>query len=217
MNKKRILALLLALVMLVSCMAALTACGKGKSGDEKLIVGDWNCKIDMTDFMNQYLAQEDAEMGEYIKINDFAVTLTWTFDDKGAVTVKADEAAITETLDGVVDDMVDGMSAYLTSMAEENGMTLDQLLQASGMSLDDLANQLRDSMLSEMDFSSMNETGKYEFKDGLLYIDGEGVEYKFDGNDTLNFTGGEGMDSLTGAMAESGLEVDILPLVLTRI
>lgn len=216
MNKKRILALLLAMVMLASCMAALTACGKSGS-DEERIVGDWSCTVDLTDGMNQYLGQESPEMTEFINISDFAITLIWTFDDQGAVSVKADEEAMTAMMDGVADDMVNGMTAYLTSIAEENGMTLEQLMDATGMTTDDLAQQLRDNMAEEMDFSSMNQSAKYEFKDGLLYIDGESVEYAFDGENTLNFVGGEGMDSLMGAMEESGFFADVLPMVLKRV
>lgn len=177
---------------------------KGVS-DKELIVGEWSCKVDLTEAVNQYFGQNNPG----IKISDLSITLNWTFDSRGNFSVRSDDEAMTAMLDGVVDDMVNSMTTYLTSIAEESGITLEQLLDASGMTMDDLAQQVRDSI---GDFPSINQSGKYEFKDDLLYIDDMSVGYQFDGTDTLNFAGGEFMDSLMSAMETVGFSTDVLVL-----
>ena len=172
MKRNRILALLLALVMLLS----LAACGSKKPS----VVGLWEAEVDMRD---QMVEQMDASVGgsksfgEYL--DSFVWVLTLELREDGSYTLSYD-------IDREVDAFRSAVVDYMRDMINEQvGMEVsDELIaQALGMPLEDYAQSIIDAMTD----AAESESGVYQNKDGkLIWPDGEESPYVLT-EDTLGF------------------------------
>lgn len=181
---------------------------------EPTLVGEWEAYLDMTDYLNDMLAEE---IGEDDIIDDFSVRMTMKFKDDGTVTLKVDK----DHLEDVVNDFADKFwTVFLDIMAEEYGMDVKELettLADSGVT--------KDTLVEEMDiesaFEDVEDMKGYWMLDGdELFIaededdveDADPVEIEFDDNDTFSIIGGDGLDDLDEEMIEL-----FLPIVFERI
>lgn len=161
--KKRI-ALLLSFVLVLSL--ALCACGGDKGGSETktTIVGTWKVDIDMADMFNEEMAA--AGMGDFINISSFNMPLIMEFNEDGTGSMSVDNDGLQKSIEGLADDMAEGMESYFASM----GLDLDELLAAEGMSMDDFI----DEMMAEINTEDMGAEFTHEFnykaEDGKLYM-----------------------------------------------
>lgn len=158
---KKFLALVLSAVLLVSVLAACGGDKKATSGDG--IEGKWNASIDMTDYINQTL--EASGMGEFVQLSDFGMVLTMELKGDNTYTLAVDKDALAASMEGVKDQMKDGLGEYFAQMMP--GVDVDQALAQSGMSMDDLLDQAMD--LDAMS-GSLNLAGQYKAEDGKLYM-----------------------------------------------
>lgn len=203
--KKRTLALLLALVMLLGLLAA---CGGGKDADQTEpaktedvtapakeepeqteqpaqetpaaaadddVVGTWECDMNFGDLFTQIMASQ----GQPYTFSTAMVKMTLTLDEKGGYAMTADEDDMRDAMRVMAKDM-------LLAIAEENGTTLDEMLAEKGMSNADFEAYL-DEQAAQQPLDDYNKSGTYEFKDGKLFMDGEDSHLSLSG-DTLSLS-----------------------------
>ena len=194
--KKRI-ALLLSFVLVLSL--ALCACGGGKKAT---IVGTWKTNIDLAEAFNEEMAA--SGMGDFINIESFNLPLVMTFNEDGTGSMTVDQAAMTETIDKLAADLTAGLEAYFTEYFASMGLEidLDEALAASGMSMDDLVEEMKAEFAGEDAFAEFTNEFKYKAEDGKLYmsedLDSEISEtyntYELKGNTLTLDIGNEDLD-----------------------
>ncbi len=209
---KKFLALVLSAVLLVGVLAG---CGGDKSASGDSLEGTWRANLDMTDMFNEQMAA--GGMGEFMNISEFGITMVMEFKSDGTYSLSADEDALASSMEGLKEELKSSATAYLENMLKEQGldMSVEDALAASGMSLDDMLNQIfSEESMNELT-AGMKSEGQYKAEDGKLYTSdsvdeapGDSYEsYTLDG-DTLTLDAGD-------SEVPSGLE-DLLPLVFTR-
>ena len=205
---KKILSLTLSALLLIALLAG---CG---GAAEQSLAGSWTADVNMTDYLNDMLGEEE-ELGQYLTLDDFTIKLLAEFKDDGTYTFSGDPEAAKAAMDNLKVQLKGAMTAYLEDMIEQEdlGMSLDELLEASGMSLDDLVNEMDESFSAEDLVSGLSMEGKYKYEEGKLYLsdslDEEAEEYEaaqLEG-DTL---------TLTGEGEEDGEFEGLYPVVFQR-
>ena len=162
--KKRI-ALLLSFVLVLSL--ALCACGGGKKAT---IVGTWKTNIDLAEAFNEEMAA--SGMGDFINIESFNLPLVMTFNEDGTGSMTVDQAAMTETIDKLAADLTAGLEAYFTEYFASMGLEidLDEALAASGLSMDELVEEMKAEFAGEDAFAEFTNEFKYKAEEGKLYM-----------------------------------------------
>ena len=121
--------------------------GQALAEPSESIVGLWVGSVDMHDF----LAEEDPDIGPYL--GSVPVSISLDMREDGTYTMILDAApALTA--------MKPAMYAYIEDLCQQNGITVAQLEEAYGQSLEDVI----DDALAEMDMSELNQNleGTYE-------------------------------------------------------
>lgn len=178
--KKRI-AMLLCLIMVLS----VALCGCGSEKDQ--LVGVWTGTMNLADAVNigmEEAAAEDpslAEMAEYMKVESLTVTFTLTFTEDDTYTMVVNEDSLDAAMQGMMTELADGLLRYFEDLLAAEGvdMTVDELLAMSGMTTEDLAQQMYDSMAAEDLFGDLNSEGNFMVKDGKLFMS-DGLDYAVD-------------------------------------
>lgn len=186
---KRMFAAIMAMIM----MLALAGCG---GSDADALVGNWAAEIDMSSLTNDMLAEMGMGMEEYFQFEDFAITMDLTFNDDGTYSFAMNEDSVKAAVDTMLVTIEDGMIKMLEDQIAEYGldMTVDEMLAASGMSMDDLMAELDAEALVDEMMADSDSEGNYKAKDGKLYLS-DGKDYAVDENiyDTYELDG----DTLT--------------------
>lgn len=178
--KKRI-ALIVCLVMVLS--VSLCAC----SSEKDALIGTWKGTIDMAAAINLGLdeaAASDptmAEMADYLQIDQLEIRYTLVFTEEDTYSMTVDTEALEVSMQAMVDQMADGMLLYFGDMLKAEGLDLDveEVLAASGISVEDLAAELYDSFDTETLFADLNSEGNFKVKEGKLFLS-DGLEYAVD-------------------------------------
>ena len=196
--KKAVVLLLVAAVMVV-----MAGCS-----DNKKLVGTWNGTVDCKESFMSSLSTavaDDNGLLDYFELDKFDVTLIVTFSDDDTFKLEVDKDKYAESMDGVKQSLGAAMRAYfedeLTKSAEEEGLTLEQLMAycgvsdvdglievALGMSADDVIDSAFDSLDFDAMLTGAESSGTYEAKNGNISLTVGNTttteQYKLDG-DTL--------------------------------
>lgn len=186
---KKLLALLLALVMILSMAFVLTGCDKDEDDDEEggskkvTIIGKWEAEVDMTDAINEALAVSfgDSDVKEYITASSFKVTMVLEFTED-ELTVSCTEDSVEDAMEQLVKDFKKGMKKYFEDLLNENNidMTVDQFIAQN--TIYDTLDEYVDSIVeNNLDLDSMmpEQTNEYKLDGDKLYgaietVDSEG-------------------------------------------
>lgn len=211
-NLRKIAAFLMSLGLLCAILMTCSGCGGNK--DKEALLGDWVATVDMTEMMNDELKAGlgDDELMSYFDLGTFSIKVNLSFKDDGTYTFSADEAALEQSLDNVIEVFRNGIIAYFedTIAAQGADITVDELLESSGYTLDGFLEEAfdKEDMMSSMD--EMESSGTFQAKSGVLSLtddEGTGLEAYTLENDTL---------TLTGEGVEDGSLMGLYPLVFTR-
>lgn len=197
--KKRI-AMLLCMVMVLS--VALCAC----SSEKDQLVGTWRGTMNLAEAVNMGMMEADPEVAEYLMVDTLNITFTLTFNKDDTYSMVVDADALDVAMQGMVDEMADGMIEYFEAVLEESGleMSVEELLAASGLTVDALAEELYKEMDAEAMFTELNSEGNFKVADGKLYMS-DGLDYAVDEavyelytveGDTLTINKGEGSEDV---------------------
>lgn len=176
---KKLLSLLLVLLLTLSLAFMATACSSDSDKDddddkksstsqekeEVSIIGKWVAEIDMADIINESM---EAELGAELdkKFSDINVNVIMEFDKK-EVEISMDAGDVEKA---IKNQMPAVLKSLLEVMLEESGtgMTVDQLLAAQNMTMDDFIEQT----MAQMDFEEI--TGELDVSETSLYeLDGK--------------------------------------------
>lgn len=133
-------------------------------------VGLWEGSYDMTEI----LTEDDEDLAAYLEKAEAMVRLELKADGTYTITIDATT---------IIPALKDAVSAYMTDLAQEQGMTLEELEEALGTSLDEYL----DSLIGEMDLEELSNTenGSYLAKGGRLFFDqdiGDNTEGSWQGS-----------------------------------
>lgn len=194
--KKRLLALTVALVMLVSCVGLLAGCGGDKGKD---LVGTWTAELDMTEGMKASFVDEmaaeiagaglgDLSADDLFDLTRMSGVMEWkmVMNEDGSMTMTMDGQKMADSLKDVIADSEVKIKAAIPTIMEamfaQQGMSMadmEALLAAQGMSMDDMVEELGGELsaafsegLADMDASDMSveESGYYIVNGNKLYV-----------------------------------------------
>ena len=166
---KKSIAIILCLVMALSVL--LTGCGS----DADKLVGTWKATIDMSSYLNDTIAEADAEIAEYFSFEDLTFDVIMTFGENGECAMEADEDSWSDMAEKLGEQMKVSYEAYFKDLLKSMGvdMTVDELLSASGTTMDDMIDEMLDEMMSSDVLSEMESEGYFKLQDGMIYISEE--------------------------------------------
>ena len=167
---KKILSLTLAALLLVALLAGCGGAGGG-AAEEKGITGSWAADVDMTEYLNKLLGEEE-ELSQYLTLENFTIKLLAEFKDDGTYTMACDPASADAAMDGLKEQTKDAMLRYMQDMIDESGMdtTVEDLLAESGMTMDDLMAEMDEAYSAEDLVGDLNMEGKYVYEEGKLAL-----------------------------------------------
>ncbi len=205
------LSLLLCLSLLSTLLLTCSGCG---NKEKDALVGEWEASLEMADMLNEEIKAgmgSDQDMMKYMEVDSFKLPLTLTFKEDDTYKMAVDEDAMEQSIDLLIEGLGDGLTKYFEDMIAEEGldMTVDEVLAASGYTMDSLLEESfdKEDIMSSMDV--MESSGTFKVSKGTLILtddEGPGTEsYELDG-DKLTLTG-EGVDD--------DLK-DLYPMVFTR-
>lgn len=170
---KRSILKTLCIVMMFAVLLTMGGC----ASDEERIIGTWKAEVDCKDwFMESFMEGSDSDeetkkIAEYIKIDSFKMTLVMTFNEDGTYSMGADPETVIKAMEGIKEDVRQGMENYLSDMFEE--------LLGEPVTGDDLKEFLDPMMEEAFGEKAMNELvdevgetaeGRYKIEDGKIYI-----------------------------------------------
>lgn len=158
---KRIMAALMCVLMVVGMLA-----GCSPSEHDRL-VGRWSGKANLAEAYETLLAKADQSLIGHIDIEDFQVELTIQFFDNGTYKCTANEADVAAGVEKMMDAIGDGLAVYLEM---QTGMTIDELLRASGKDMRGLLEDFFDPDMAGVVKSTLESEGTFEIRKGELTL-----------------------------------------------
>ncbi|MBR4761945.1 MAG: hypothetical protein IK086_04855 [Clostridia bacterium] len=189
---KKISAVVLAVVLVISALS-LAGCGSKKS-----IVGKWETEVDIGEAVSNSLGDESEELAEAFKDVNIVAKYSFEFTDEGKFSMLLDEDALVESFKGSKDAFKKFFNEYLGAMAETMGMGIDDLLDAQGLTIDELVDEALDESVEAMkeNLSDASKKGTYKIdgqklflaEEGEDFTDDEYVEFEFEDDNKIKFT-----------------------------
>jgi len=164
---KKVVSVVMSVAMMLSLMFGLTAC----SDPTEEVVGTWETTIDLFELSGP-LFEEDDELAEYIQVGEFNVVMYFVFNEDGTYTFATDEEKLAESAATVKEEIISGMKAYFEDyiVAEELDCTVEELLEAAEVSLEDTAEEmLGDAVIQEL-VAELEMEGQYKVETGVIYM-----------------------------------------------
>lgn len=215
--KRNIVSILVA----ASMMSVLFGCGSNAdNSDKEKFVGTWETSIDLTDAVNEEIQNSldaaNADIGEYLNINKFELTLLFEFNDDDTYSLYADESSLDNNIEDLKVDFKDGITAYFEGVIADQGlgMSVDDVLATSGLSLDDLVDECVSDDMFDGVIDEFAAEGKWKAENGKLYAT-DGVDEDFAENkyQPYEFTS-DGIKLLKAEAEED--EFGVYPMILKK-
>ena len=202
---KKLLALLLVLVMLMSAFS-LVSCSKPEEDDDddkkaedvnkdeekdeadsvkktdaELLVGNWEADFDFSEVLDEILTDQLGDMADYFAFENLSIK--W----KAEVTLYIDDDSAEAMFAVLQDQFYEGMKKYTIDLYNSSlgiEVTFEQILAATSMTEESFKQQIlasldKDELLGELDDKSV---GHYEIKNGKLIMDNEEYSYSLSGD-----------------------------------
>ena len=212
---KKNMSIILSVLLVLALMLSLTGCG-----EQKKFVGSWEATIDLTDFINQGIA-EDEEMAEYLEMEEFALVMKVTFKEDGTYKMYVDEKSAEKAFESAKKDFKQGMNEYFEDYIDSTGLglTVDEVLESSGVDMDSLVEEAFGEELYNSLVKEMASEGKFEAKDGKLYLsDGLDNDIDEDEYDTYEISNNElKLIESFGDDEEDSIERDLYPMTFKKV
>lgn len=208
-NLTKIISVMLVLVMAVG----LSGCANEKSA----VLGTWKANVNLADYVNQGMAQEDASAAEYLSVDSFYLTMVLTLREDNTYTVSLDESTVDTAMEQFKQDIRGGMEQYLVDMMAESGIeaTIDEIMEAAGTSMEELLEQaFTDEMVHQIVDEARSE-GKFKVKSGKLYLSA-GLDYEVDDNVYDNYKVDGNTLTLLDYVGEDDGFLGMYPITFTK-
>ena len=206
--------------LMLTLVFTLASCGVPGSGDKEEFLGTWMATADLVESINESLSEGfggvDEGLVEYFKISSFEVTLVYTFNKDDTYSIRVDEDSLKAAIEHTKDEVKDGAVAYLEDVIAQSelDMTVEELLEASELDLDDLADSAFDYNTIRRSFTDELECdGKWKAENGELYLS-ESVDEEADDLSELYEITSDGIQLTKPEGSED--EMGIYPLLLKK-
>ena len=80
---KKNLTKLVSILMVLVMMVGLSGC----SNEKNAVLGSWKASMNLAEYLNQGIAQEDATAAEYLSVDSFYLTMVLTFKEDNTYTL----------------------------------------------------------------------------------------------------------------------------------
>lgn len=185
--------------------------------DNALIVGVWKTSFNLAEEIRKSFEEDETGMFPDMEISDAFFDITLDFNEDGTFAMDIDPESYRAAMKQISDEMVpvlkDFMIAMLSAFSEEGEeYTEEEILEMLEISSWD---ELGEQMIGSVEDADLSTAGKYEYKDGLLYMSCEEddqtppITVTLDG-DELTFVSVE--DSENGIFSSEGF-----PMVFKKI
>jgi len=158
---KRIIAFLLCVLLLGTMLAGC------KTSPNKLLVGQWKAEADLAMAYETMLAKADPAMTGHIDIQNFTIEVFLTFREDGTYAWTANDTHMRLGTKNMRDAIAKGLSTYLQI---ETGMPVDQMLAATGKTMDQLMDEYFGPDMEQVVRSSLCSEGTYSVKNNKLSL-----------------------------------------------
>lgn len=142
------------------------------NGADNAIIGTWVTIIDMTDTINETIA--DQEIEPFVKFSNLSISMNATFREDGTYSMELDPVSVGDMAEARQKQIDDGMMAYLENVIAEmwNGMALDDYLAMSGMSREEAMDIITDGVFDLEGFlaslDNISVEGNYKAENGRI-------------------------------------------------
>lgn len=176
---KKNLTKLVSILMVLVMMVGLSGCSNGKNA----VLGSWKASMNLAEYLNQGIAQEDATAAEYLSVDSFYLTMVLTFKEDNTYTITLDENSVDAAVEQLKIDIRGGMEKYLVDMMAQMGvvMTIDEIMKASNTTMDKLMDEFFSDEMVEQMVDGASSEGKFKAKSGRIFLS-DGLDYEVDPN-----------------------------------
>ena len=193
---KRTVACVLSIMLI---LLTLSGCS---SSDEALLVGRWTVQADRGVAVETMLGTADPSLTGHIDIGEFKVDMILEFRENGTYAWTLDEEQLKTGTKAMMDAIAEGLRVYLQI---ETGMNAEDLLRATGYTMDELMGQFFDPDMASVVQANLASTGTYALKDGKLVLTNAEKLVIYEGSysvsdTTLKLTGGHCEELLANLM-----------------
>jgi len=128
--------------------------------------GKWQGVVELSDLLNQQLAKDDADTFPGLQFVSIQLPVTVEFTADGRCIFSFED----EDVQSMAATMIDQMLPALEAKFEDMGMSLEDILEISGLTKNEALQKMAQGMMQSMDLSSLSMTLKYKTENGLMYI-----------------------------------------------
>ena len=123
--------------------------------------------MNLAEYLNQGIAQEDATAAEYLSVDSFYLTMVLTFKEDNTYTITLDENSVDAAVEQLKIDIRGGMEKYLVDMMAQMGvvMTIDEIMKASNTTMDKLMDEFFSDEMVEQMVDGASSEGKFQGKE----------------------------------------------------
>ena len=128
-------------LVLVMLAALFSGCG-----EQKKLLGTWECTVDVSDVILQLL--DAQKLSSELDISGFAVTAQLSFLEDNTFRLELDQQKLAASFDTLLQELEDGLIGLLQEQlgVQGLGITVEELLALTGLTKEDLTEQLRRSL-----------------------------------------------------------------------
>lgn len=151
---------------------ALTACSSSDPKED--LVGAWSGQVDVMDQVVEGMRVTAPEIADELELENFYIPLEMEFRDDNTYTMTVDQEKLDESMDALIQKLVDATMVYMEQMLKEQGitdMTVDEALAQSGMDRESFTQLMRDSLsqLSSSVVQQIQTEGQYRLEGNQMY------------------------------------------------
>ena len=162
----------MALPLALGLTLTLAACG-GNDPKEDL-VGAWSGQVDVMDQVVEGIRVTAPEIADELELENFYIPLEMEFRDDNTYIMTVDQEKLDESMDALIQKLVDATMVYMEQMLKEQGitdMTVDEVLAQSGMDRESFTDLMEQSMgnLSSSVVQQIQTEGQYRLEGNQMY------------------------------------------------
>lgn len=148
---------------------AITLCGCSTDYMVNYLIGNWTCRIDSTEFLNENL----GEAKSFFEFKDISFTMKLEFSDDGTYSFSFDEKSIQDMMEKTRETYAVGIEEYVEDLMIQRGysnMSFENFLNALETDKDGLLDQMVEDMKSDFLDVIVPMEGKYRIEGNSLYL-----------------------------------------------
>lgn len=162
----------MALPLALGLTLTLAACG-GNDPKEDL-VGAWSGQVDVMDQVVEGIRVTAPEIADELELENFYIPLEMEFRDDNTYIMTVDQEKLDESMDALIQKLVDATMVYMEQMLKEQGitdMTVDEALAQSGMDRESFTDLMEQNMgnLSSSVVQQIQTEGQYRLEGNQMY------------------------------------------------